>query len=154
MKLSYSKYTNLCLYTLFAVIITAMLNSCDIQSSDNGNLDGMWHLTSVDTISTSGVKDMSNEKIYWSFENKLLELDDKSGANQSILYRFKHSDGTLQLYDPYLYNREFGDTPVEDAQLLYPFGVDSFETTYTVETLTSRRMVLSTTTIRLHFRKI
>ncbi|MCD8292085.1 MAG: lipocalin-like domain-containing protein [Prevotella sp.] len=150
-----TKYTFLCKYTLILILLSALLYSCDtIESSGNGKLDGMWHLTSIDTLSTLGVNDMDQAKIYWSFESKLLELDDKSGANANILFRFKHSNGTLQLYDPYLYNRESGDTPINDVQLLYPFGVDSLETTYNVETLTSRRMVLSNTALRLHFHKI
>ncbi len=155
MKKYSAKYKSLCKCTLLLVLLSAILHSCDtFETSSNGKLDGMWHLTSIDTLSTSGVRDMSQDRIYWSFENKLLELDDKSGTNSNVLYRFKHSDGILQLYDPYLYNRESGDTPINDVQLLSPFGVDGLEIIYTVETLTNTRMILSDTTLRLHFRKI
>lgn len=31
---------------------SALLNSCEVDSSDNGDLDGFWHLESVDTLAT------------------------------------------------------------------------------------------------------
>ena len=75
-----------------ALLAAVLVCSCEIEMSGNGRLDGMWHLVSVDTLSTSGVRDMSEERIYWSFQNRLLELDDKSGgktfgSEREILYQ-------------------------------------------------------------------
>ncbi len=154
MKRNSIKYISHCKYLLFAVLFCALLHSCDIETSSNGKLDGFWHLVAIDTIATSVTRDMSNEKIYWSFENKLLELDDRTGVNSSILFRFEHIGGALHLYDPYLYDRDNGDTPIYDVQMVLPFGVENTEITYAIDVLTSKRMIIRTDNLRLSFRKL
>ena len=114
----------------------------------------MWHLVSVDTLATSGVRDMTSDRIYWSFQNKLLELDDKTGANNSVLYRFEFSDGTLKLYDPYIYDRENGDKPLTNIIMLSPFGVNELEEDFTVESFSGSKMILRSDELRLKFRKM
>lgn len=135
-------------------MFTALLGSCDLETSDNGDLDGMWRLESVDTLATSGSKDMTGTKFYWSFQLHLLQLDDKAGGHNSVLLRFEHSGGTLRLYDPYLYNREEGDEQLTDVQYLAPFGVNMLEEECTVERLSGSKMTLKTPTLRLGFRKL
>ncbi len=141
-------------YTLVAclAIIMVGLYSCT-ETSHNGKLDGMWHLVSIDTLSTSGTQDLSGDMIYWSFEFKLLELDDKSGKYPSVLFRFDKVDRTLRLYEPYLYNRESGDVPITEIDYLLPFGVESTDVTYNIEVLTSSRMILQGPTLRLNLKK-
>lgn len=143
-------YTNI----LIAFVVSLMFGSCEIQTLDNGDLDGMWHLTKVDTLATSASADMGSKRIYWSFQARLMQLDDKSGANQSILMRFEHNGQTLRLYDPYIYDRENGDRPVEDITLLNPFGIVVPDETYTVESLSGSKMILLSGTYRLYFKKL
>ena len=137
-----------------ALLAAVLVCSCEIEMSGNGRLDGMWHLVSVDTLSTSGVRDMSEERIYWSFQNRLLELDDKSGVNHSVLYRFELSDGILNLRDPYIYDRENGDKPLTNIIMLVPFGINELEENFTVEALGHGKMVLRSEYLRLKFRKM
>ena len=137
-----------------ALLAAVLVCSCEIEMSGNGKLDGMWHLVSVDTLSTSGVRDMSEERIYWSFQNRLLELDDKSGVNHSVLYRFELSDGILNLRDPYIYDRENGDKPLTNIIMLVPFGINELEENFTVEGLGHGKMVLRSEYLRLKFRKM
>ena len=137
-----------------ALLAAVLVCSCEIEMSGNGRLDGMWHLVSVDTLSTSGVRDMSEERIYWSFQNRLLELDDKSGVNHSVLYRFELSDGILNLRDPYIYDRENGDKPLTNIIMLVPFGINELEENFTVEGLGHGKMVLRSEYLRLKFRKM
>lgn len=85
--------------------------SCELETSNNGDLDGMWHLVRVDTLSTSGVKYMEDDKIYWLFQFKLLQLEDKTGNKVSLLMRFEHKDNILRLYDPYIYDRTMVISP-------------------------------------------
>lgn len=139
---------------LFFVTAVVWLCSCELETSGNGKLDGMWKLVSVDTLSTSGVRAMSGERIFWSFQHKLLQLDDKSGSCQSVLFRFEHNGGSLRLYDPYLYDRDNGDAPVTDTGALAPFGISSLEENYTVESLSGSKMVLRSENLRLNFRKM
>lgn len=138
---------------IFAAIIAIAVSSCELETSGNGDLDGMWRLTSVDTISTGRSRDMRDERIFWAFQNKLLELDDKAHGRQSVLFRFERNGGTLRLYNPYMYDRENGDKPADDVKNLEPFGVEALEVSYTVESLGGSRMVLRSENIRLQFRK-
>lgn len=134
--------------------IMAFFCSCELETSDNGDLDGMWRLASVDTLATSGHKDMEGTKLYWLFQNHLLQFNDKSGEHDDILLRFEHKDGTLRLYNPYVYDRDNGDKPLEDTELLAPFGMNMLEENFEVEALSGSRMTLKTTTLRLGFRKL
>lgn len=136
-----------------AVCAAVTVSSCQLDMSDNGDLDGMWHLVRVDTLATSGSADMGSEKIYWSFQMRLLQLDDKSLENPSILFRFDHSDGMLRLYNPYVYDRENGDYILTDVNVLFPFGINSLDEVFTVESLKSSRMILRTDELRLSFVK-
>ena len=87
----------------------SLLHSCTLETSSAGDFDGMWRLTRVDTLATGGVLDLSKEKIFWSFQFKLMEADDKSGNHRSILMRYNSGGGKLVLNAPYAYNREEGD---------------------------------------------
>lgn len=140
-------------FMIFAVV-TAAFCSCELETSGNGDLDGMWRLAAVDTLETSGSKDMSGTKLYWSFQSRLLQLDDKGGKEPSVLLRFEHKDGTLRLYDPYLYDREDGDKPLDDVGRLAPFGVNALEENCAVESLGGSKMTLRTEKLRLSFRKL
>lgn len=139
-----------------AVVIALTAVSCDIETSGNGKLDGMWHLRSVDTLATAGTYDMTGERIYWSFQHDLMVADDKTGANLSLLFRFKHAEGRLLLSTPYIYNREEGDEPMTEEHLpmLYPYGIHSIDEAYDVIKLSDSKMILQSETLRLSFKKI
>lgn len=134
-------------------VVLAVFCSCELETSGNGNLDGMWRLVSVDTLATGGSKDMDGTKLYWSFQNNLLQFDDKNMEYNSILFRFEHKDGTLRLYNPYIYDRDNGDKPVDDVGLLAPFGVNMLEENCEIELLNGSRMTLKTSVLRLCFKK-
>lgn len=139
---------------LIATVVAFMFGSCEIETLDNGDLDGMWHLTRIDTLATSATADMSSKSIYWSFQARLLELDDKSWEHQSLLMRFEHNGATLRLYDPYIYDREDGDKALEDITLLNPYGIVAPDETYTIERLNGSKMVLLSGTYRMYFTKL
>lgn len=137
-----------------AVILTFFVCSCEFETSGNGKLDGMWHLMTVDTLSKSVTEDVSSKRIYWSFQHNLVQFDDKANGNSSILLRFDSSTGsTLRLYNSYIYDRENGDKPVEDINILTPFGMNAFDETYIIERLTGSILILSTDELRLYFKK-
>ena len=39
---------------LFFAVLVFTLSSCEIETSQNGDLDGFWHLEQVDTLATGG----------------------------------------------------------------------------------------------------
>ena len=53
-------------YILLLMVALFSLSACEIETHDNGKLDGFWHLEKVDTIATGGVCNMSQQKAFWS----------------------------------------------------------------------------------------
>ena len=139
---------------VLAVVVIAVMYSCELETSGNGDLDGMWRLSQVDTLATQGVDRMEGKKLYWSFQYDLLQFDDKAGGHGSVLLRFERSGSTLRLHDPYVYDRENGDYQLDDVSLLSPFGMNSLDETFTIESIDGGKMVLRTEELRLYFRKL
>ena len=126
--------------------------SCDIESSKNGNLDGFWQLERVDTISTSGSLDLSQEKLFWAFQKDLLQL---RGDEQEFYLRFNHHDNYLDLSDPRLRDREKDDPAISSSTmyLILPYGINEEEESFQVVTLDNDNMVLRNQNLQLWFRK-
>ncbi len=137
-----------------AILVATMLCSCTLESANGGDFDGMWHLTSIDTLATGGTRDMSKEMIFWSFENKLMEADDKSGGNQSILFRFSYANGSLTLSSPYAYDRNNGDRALTDSTLLLPFGINKIEESFQILQNKGSRLKLQSATLKLSFKRM
>lgn len=137
-----------------AVWLTISFPSCEIETSNNGKLDGYWHLNSVDTLSTGGTLDLSEETRFWAIQTDLLNVVDRGGTAGNFMFRFEHKDGKLRLYDPHKNAKLEGDPAVESADSLNPFGVNALDETFNVETLSNSRMILSTDTLCLHFNKM
>lgn len=114
----------------------------------------MWHLTSIDTLATGGTRDMSKEMIFWSFENKLMEADDKSGGNQSILFRFSYANGSLTLSSPYAYDRNNGDRALTDSTLLLPFGINKTEENFQILKKSGSKIVLLSEKLKLSLKRM
>ena len=58
---------------LFLVPLAAILClSCELETSDNGDLDGFWQLKQVDTLQ-GGTKDMRGSGVFWAVQTDLLE---------------------------------------------------------------------------------
>ena len=62
---------------IWTVIISGIvfgMCSCEMETSDNGDLDGFWHLESVDTLSTGGSCDLSEKRVFWGVQHKLISI--------------------------------------------------------------------------------
>jgi len=131
-----------------------LFSSCEIDTSNNGKLDGYWHLNSIDTLTTGGTLDLSEETRFWAIQMNWLNTVDRGGKAGNFIFRFEHNDGTLRLYDPRRNARLEGDPEVVSADVLHPFGVNSLDETFNVEKLSGSSMTLSTDKLRLHFKKL
>ena len=140
---------------LSAVLLASsqFLTSCELETSDNENLDGFWHMERVDTLQTGGVKDTSKDVIFWSFQFNLMQLSDRNSAK--YMARFSHTDGELVLSNFCLYDRTDGDVFLaeKDIAKIAHFGVNALTETFHVEHLSSSSMTLSNGTLRLYFKK-
>ena len=136
------------------IIFLALLlfGSCDLETSKNGDLDGFWHLERVDTLSTSGSLDLSEEKLFWAFQKDLLQL---RGDEQEFYLRFNHHDNQLDLSNPHLRDREKDDPAISSSTmyLILPYGINEEEESFQVVTLDNDNMVLRNQSLQLWFRK-
>ena len=49
----------------FFITLLPLLTSCELETSDNGDFDGFWHLVSVDTLANAQHQDLSQKRIFW-----------------------------------------------------------------------------------------
>lgn len=141
------------LYFFISLIILLWFTSCDLETSGNGDLDGMWHIERMDSVNNGVQTDLKGERLYWSFQHKLLQLDDKNWIHPSLLLRFEKRGSILLVHDPYLYNREEGDEPLTEPTLLKPFGINMLRDTFTIEKLKGENFVITSKTVRLHMKR-
>ena len=152
------KYIQLFTYAMAVAITASLCVSCELEISDNGKLDGNWHLTSIDTLATGGQCDLSQQRIYWAVQGKLLYVRDIAQNPIGYFFRFRQESNHLILSEPYLSgghedNEDGGDHQVTDVDILRPFGINNLEEDYIKEQLTSSRMTLQSETLRLNFVK-
>ena len=138
---------------LLYIIIGIGLISCDVEFSDNGDLDGFWLLSRVDTLQTGKTSDLQEQGLTWAFEGKILEVRDVKKVHQDIILSFSHANQLLRVYSPYLVDRENGDVLIEDVRLLNPYGIHLQEETFMIKELNGDQMTLESDMLRLFFRK-
>jgi len=140
------------LYIIGALMLMA---SCDLHTSDNGELDGFWQLQAVDTLATGGGSDMRTSQITWAVQSSLLEvrIADQLNNKTDFMFLFKHKNDTLLLYNPYIIDRQNGDVAVEDSNLLKPYGIHELEPQFQILELNDSKMILQSDSLRLYFRK-
>lgn len=139
---------------LLAATLAAMLTACELESSNNGDLDGYWHMQRVDTLSTGGSTDLSDSLRFWAVQMSLLNLTDKGGDAGEFLLRFAYDSDSLRLYDPHYSNRMTGDPSLDDAAPLAPYGINAVDETFAIERLNGSYMTLKGGTLRLQFNKL
>jgi len=147
---------------LIPLCALALLASCglvELEHSENGKLDGYWHLISVDTISDSGVNggvcDLHQERRFWLIQGTIFQLyspDLKNG--QRYVSHFIYDEEKLIIEKLYKDNRSEGDPELEDVDVLRPFGINQIENAaFKIEELSSGSMTLSDENLRLQFKK-
>ena len=145
--------------TLVAAAACMMVTSCglvDFETSGNGHLDGYWHLTSIDSLSSGNTRDMHEERVFWSVQGKLLIVysPDFTDTPQRIVCQFTHENKQLAIISPHIFDRAGGDPLVEDIEQLRPFGINKFDERFNITTLTSNHLTIETEALRLNFRKM
>ncbi len=147
--------------SIFTLFITALLfASCEIETSDNGDFDGYWHMVSVDTLATSGHLDLSQKRVFWAVQMNLIQLrggnrKDEGGEGRECYEAFKLEQSTLTLSNPHEKNREAGDPVITEADmhLLTPYGINALTERFDILSLDADEMVLRSSLLQLKFRK-
>jgi len=131
-----------------------VLVACEVRVSDNGDFDGLWQLTAIDSVSSGRRVDMHTSGEYWAVQVHLLNVHNTKGRHGSVLFRFDFVGDSLKLRSPYIdESGEGGTLPVHDVSRLKAWGIDRSEQGYRVVTLNGDEMVLLKEDVRLSFRK-
>ena len=130
------------------------LSACELETSHNGKLDGWWLLTAVDTLQTGGHANVEAQQCTWAFQGRLLELRDVPGQRGDYLLSFAQHGDDLLLSHPYLSARDSGDIAVQTPQPLHPYGIQTLSEQFLIITIDRQHMVLTSTSLRLYFRKL
>ena len=136
------------------------LSSCDLERSDNGDLDGYWHLESIDSLENGHTADFSKEYVFWGIEYKLISTR-VTNTNQERLYlRFEQTSDSLKITQAYLDHghqdngEDGGDIPVEEVtDDLRFYGINNLPEGFYKEALDGSKMILRSKTLRLKFKK-
>lgn len=146
--------------TILATIALTTLASCEIETSDNGDFDGFWHLERVDTLATGGTTDLSKKRVFWGVHYKLISVRDVDKDKQHGYYlRFKQTSDKIVTHTPYKDNwhqdqgDNGGDHPIDDPKLLAPYGINNLEEEFVKEKLDGGQMILRSKTLRLKFKR-
>jgi hypothetical protein len=138
-------------YIIYIIGVIGLLTACDVETSDNGDLDGFWVLASLEE---NGIRnDMRNSGITWGFQGELLELRDVRKEYQTFLMSFEHKSQTLRLYAPFFLDRNSGDIPLDNSNYLLPYGIRHLEEHFHIVRLNSDEMMLEADERKLEFRK-
>ena len=148
------------IYTAIGATMIAAMTSCTIETSDNGNFDGFWHLEQVDTLATGNTLDMSGKRVFWGVQYKLISVydTDKEGTFGYYL-RFTQTKDKIVTKSPYKNNwhqdngDDGGDHPIDDPTLLAPYGINNLEEEFVKEKLNGGQMILRSKTLRLKFKR-
>ena len=139
------------------------LVSCDIEASDNGKLDGFWHLERVDTLATGGHRDCSNDYIFWGTQLRLISVTDTNTDDFGKFYlRFVQTTDSLYIKNVYE-NHWHEDSSIDDVGGDIPvpavndnvrhFGINAIPEGFAKERLDGKWMVLRSSMLRLTFRR-
>ena len=136
-------------------VLALLFSSCSLETdNDAGDLEGMWHLVRIEESVTNTHTDVSNEVIFWSFQAKLLQMEDKTGQHYSYLYRFRIDNDQLTLTSPYQFDRENGDRSLTAyVATLGLYGIKSLTPMFRIEKIDRRKMILNDGAVRLYFDK-
>lgn len=131
------------------ILLIGALASCEVHTSNNGDLDGYWQMVQMDSVASDKVTNMKGSGIFYAVYAHLLQVH---GAGTQVSFRFKHFGDSLTLYSPYA---DYGqnDQPVEDVSVLKPYGINRLHENFHVDALSNSKMILSNQDVRLYFRK-
>lgn len=134
-------------------LLALLFSSCTLETdNDAGRMEGMWHLVKIESMTSVASEDLSEQVVFWSFQAKLLQMEDKTG--QHYIYRFRIDNDQLTLTAPYQFDRENGDrqlTAYEPTLGLY--GIKSITPVFRIEKIDRRNMILNDGAVRLYFDK-
>lgn len=137
------------IYILSVVVALLVFQSCELETSDNGDLDGNWQLMQVDTIATGGSCNVKERQLFYAVQVRLLCLSAyNSDAESNMYFHFEHTADSLKLQSAS--NDGHAMYPVS---ALRPYGINKEQEAFKIMLLNSNRMQLRSDSLLLTFRK-
>ncbi len=140
-------------YIYSLLLLLFLMSSCEIEHSNNGKLDGFWHLESIDTLSTGGHTDLSKYRLFWSVQGDLMAFNDYSYKLLPCILQFQYAKDNLTLHHILISDRSKGDIVIKDTKQIKYYGVNSLNESFKIESLNAFDMQLSTKKLRLSFKR-
>ena len=134
----------------FFITLLPLLTSCELETSDNGDFDGFWHLVSVDTLANAQHQDLSQKRIFWAVQLHLIQLrgadrKDEGGDGREYYEQFKLEQNQLTLFNPIVTEEHLDE--------IRPYGINALTEHFDVLLLNKDEMILKSSTLQLQFRK-
>lgn len=142
---------------MITIVCALLLTACDVETSDNGQLDGFWLLERVENAQggqgtqDEGIVLSPSADVYWGIQHRLLNA--RSGS-LSVVCQITYTGDSLLLGQPYLDDRDYGDAVVTDVKVVQPLGIHSLDARYAVRHLTASSLVIADNKHTLHFRAL
>ncbi|WP_018464814.1 lipocalin-like domain-containing protein [Segatella paludivivens] len=137
------------IYILSVALSLLVFQSCELETSDNGNLDGNWQLIQIDTLATGGRNDVKEYQLFYAVQVRLLCLKAYNDNISSDMYfHFEHTADSLKL-----------KPASSDGHVMYPvsalrpYGINKEQEAFKIMLLNSDRMQLRSDSLLLTFRK-
>lgn len=141
----------------FVAISMFTFSSCELESSDNGKLDGFWHLESIDSLENGKTVDMSKLHVFWGIEYKLIAATQYDNNTERMFFRFEQTSDSLKITQAFInhgHQDNGGDIPLTEVtnDLRY-YGINNLPEGFAKEALSGSKMILRSKTLRLKFKK-
>ena len=141
----------------FVAISMFAFSSCELESSDNGKLDGFWHLESIDSLENGKTVDMSKLHVFWGIEYKLIAATQCDNNTERMFFRFEQTSDSLKITQAFInhgHQDNGGDIPLTEVtnDLRY-YGINNLPEGFAKEALSGSKMILRSKTLRLKFKK-
>ncbi len=145
--------------SLYIPLLIALMSWTSCEKVDNGDLDGVWYMTRMDSIATNQSIEMRNKRKTWSFQSRLMQVFGHNNLQYDrshvIMSHFSATNGKLIVVDPFVYERMHGDIMLTNDSLdrLRPYGINHVPDTFVIEKLNSSKFQISNDLIRIYFDK-
>ncbi len=128
-------------YILTVAIFAISLTGCRVAPT-NGDLDGLWQITSL-VINETG-EEQQPDQLYYAIYRNLIQL--KHGGGIITTGELVKTDNQLHINFPYL-------TTQESVAAINNLGINSATPVFTIAQLNSKHMVLASDYATISFRK-
>ena len=137
------------IYILSVALSLLVFQSCELETSDNGNLDGNWQLMQIDTLATGGRNDVKDQQLFYSVQMKMICLYAyNADAETNMFFHFEHTSDSLKLK-----SASNDGKAMYPVALLRPYGINKELESFKVMLLNSEKMQLRSDSLLLTFRK-